>query len=427
MRVLILGGGIGGNAAALSLHAAGIVDVEIFERIPEFQAMVGQGINLLPHGSRELIELGLYDPLAKSAISTLQTKYFNRYGQFIWSEPRGVAAGHRWPQFSIHRGALLQILHHAVLERLGSGRFHAGLEVTAVGQDQYRVWADFIDRSTGRSAERQYADVLIAADGARSATRALLNPDEKLPPWNGHVIYRGNTSCEKYFDGRTMTVAGALTGPDALAVSTYSISRSHHDAGHSMVNWAVYAKLKPDRLVPPQEWNHAGDVEEAASHVENWRFDFVDVPALIRSTTQGVYTYPLVDRNPLPRWSQGRITLLGDAAHPMYPYGSQGAVQTIIDGRVLARELATRSDPEVALAAYDDLRRVATSAVVLANRAARTDAYCLELAHRRCPSGLDGNMPSPETFAKHAHEYQVLAGYHPQTLARRPSYGPDLS
>ena len=427
MRVIILGGGIGGNAAALSLHAVGITDVDVFERVPEFHATVGQGINLLPHGSRELIELGLYEELEKTAISTLRTRYYNRHGQPIWSEPRGIAAGHRWPQFSVQRGELLRILHEAVLVRLGSHRFHAGVEVTAVGQDHRRVWADFTDRSTGQPTERQYADVLIAADGARSITRALLNPDEKPPPWNGHVIYRGNALRERYFDGRTMTIIGNLTGPDALAVTTYSISRPHHDASYSMVNWAVYAKLEPDRPAPPQKWNHAGEIEEAAALVEDWRFDFLDVPALIRSTTQSIYAYPLVDRDPLPRWSHGRITLLGDAAHPMYPYGSQGAVQTIVDGRVLAQELATESDSIAALAAYDASRRPATSAVVLANRAARTDAYCLELAHLRSPHGIDDNLPSPETFARHAREYQQLAGYDPRTLSRRTSYGPPHS
>src|SRR5919205_4300498 len=120
MTVLIAGGGIGGLTLALSLHQIG-VKAKVFESVPELRPL-GVGINVLPHAVRELIELGLHDALDAAAVRTKELAYFSKHGKPIWSEPRGIEAGYKWPQFSIHRGTLQQILLDTAVERLGRGK-----------------------------------------------------------------------------------------------------------------------------------------------------------------------------------------------------------------------------------------------------------------------------------------------------------------
>src|SRR5665213_3762601 len=369
MKIAIIGGGIGGMTLALSLHDAGLHDVDVYESDARVREL-GVGINVQPHAVRELTELGLQDQLAAVAIPTAELAYYSTHGQRIWGEPRGLAAGYRWPQFSIHRGELVLILYRAVIERLGEDRVHTGYHLSAFGQAGSRMWADFIDRASGEANGRIEADLLIGCDGVHSVVRQSLYPDEGPPKWNGVTMWRGITRGKPFLAGRTMIMAGHF----ARRVVAYPISRQMEERGEALLNWVSELKTAGDQPMPRQDWQHKATIEDAVRPFEKFKFDFLDVPAMIRSA-DAVYQYPMVDRDPLPTWNgfemgRGAVTLLGDAAHPMYPVGSNGASQAILDARVLARELATQSTVEEAVTAYDAERRPATAAVVAGRRSA---------------------------------------------------------
>ncbi|MEV4284501.1 flavin-dependent oxidoreductase [Nonomuraea bangladeshensis] len=385
MRIVIAGAGIGGLAAALSLHAAGFTDVTVHEAAREIRPL-GVGINLLPHAVRELTELGLADRLATIGVATAELAYFNRYGTLIWSEPRGVAAGYSWPQYSVHRGRLQLLLLEAVVERLGPDAVRTGSRITGPGEE----------------------DLLVGADGINSAVRAHLYPDEGPPPWNGLVLWRGVTYGEPFRTGRSMIMAGDGTAKFVA----YPIETG----GRTLVNWIAERPLDGE---PPERgnWNRPADLAEIGRHFADWRFDWLDVPGIIAGA-EAAYEYPMVDRDPLPRWTSGRVTLLGDAAHAMYPIGSNGASQAIIDARVLAYRLA-RGD----LAGYEAERRPATTALQLSNRRMGPEIV-MKLAHERAPGGFDDVervIPHAE-LAEIAASYKRTAGFDPRALDERPSW-----
>lgn len=320
MTVLIIGAGIAGLTTALSLHQIG-VPCRVFESVSSIEPL-GVGINTLPHAVRELTELGLDAELAASGIQTAELAYYSARGQRIWSEPRGRAAGYNWPQFSIHRGELQMILLRAAQARLGRdavvlGHHLAGWEETATG-----IRAHFIDRQTRETRGSAEGSLLVAADGIHSAARAKLYPDEGAPIWNGAILWRGVTMGAPFLGGRTMIMAGH----EFQKFVAYPISAGAAAQGRSVINWIAERKFRPDHGWRREDWNRAGRLEEFLPQFMSWRFDWLDVPAVIRGALR-CFEYPMVDRDPLPRWSFGRMTLLGDAAHPMYPIGSNGASQ----------------------------------------------------------------------------------------------------
>lgn len=424
MKIAIIGGGIGGMTLALALHDAGMHDVEIYESDSKISEL-GVGINVLPHAVRELTELGLGDALAEVAIATAEIVYYSSHGQRIWGEPRGLAAGYKWPQFSIHRGELLTILYRAVLERLGSERVHIGHHLASFGEANGRMWAEFVDRASGASVGRIEADLLAGCDGVHSVVRHSLYPDEGPPKWNGITMWRGVTVGKPYLGGRTMTMAGHFQ----RRVVCYPISKKHEDRGEALINWVAELKTADDQPMPRQDWQHTARKEDAVRPFEKYKFDFLDIPALIRAS-DAVYQYPMVDRDPLPTWnglqmtpSRGAVTLLGDAAHPMYPVGSNGASQAILDARVLARELATQPSIADALAAYDADRRPATAAVVAANRKVGPEK-CMEIVEERAPDGFTSldDIISVAELEEISRAYKLTAGFYPQTLNARASF-----
>jgi 2-polyprenyl-6-methoxyphenol hydroxylase-like FAD-dependent oxidoreductase len=416
-RVAIAGGGIGGLALALSLHATGFREVDVYESAGSAREL-GVGINVLPHATRELAELGLLDDLDAVGIRTAELAYYSRRGQRIWSEPRGIAAGYRWPQFSIHRGRLLGVLHRAVMERLGPERVHLGHHLSRFGQEAERVWARLVDRASGEPRSHVEADVLVGCDGIHSVVRRALFPGEGPPKWNGVTMWRAVTEGAPFLSGRTMIMAG----PSGWQVVVYPISR-RHEAGTALLNWVAAVRTAPDQPMPTQDWEYTARREDVLESFKSFIFDFLDVPALIRGAP-AVYQYPMVDRDPLPTWNFGRVTLLGDAAHPMYPVGSNGASQAIVDARVLARELALQPSIEKAIAAYDAQRRPQTAGVVLANRQGGPEK-CIGLVEQRAPDGfgdLDAVI-SREELEAIARTYKQAAGFDPEVLNRRPSLG----
>jgi len=409
MKVLIVGGGIGGLSLALSLHAAGIDDVDVFEASPVVEEL-GVGINVLPHAVRELTELGLDDELAAAGLATGEFVMFNKHGQRIWAEPRGLAAGYRWPQYSIHRGRLLGILHRAFLRRVGGHRLHAARRIVCSSQDHRSVSAHFAD---GTAAE---GDVLVGADGVHSSIRMQLHPDEGPPLWNGITMWRAVARAEPFLSGRSMVILGYF-GKRAVIYPITTLG----DDGCTLVNIVLEAKTAQGRPMPRQDWSHRVDRDEVRALFGWMRFDWIDVAMLIEAAEQW-WQYPMVDRDPLARWSFGRVTLLGDAAHPMYPVGANGASQAILDARTLARMLALEGSIDAALDAYESARRPATAAVVLSNRLVGAET-CMELAEERAPHGFERveEVFAPGELERLSAEYKRTAGFDPVTLNDRPS------
>jgi 2-polyprenyl-6-methoxyphenol hydroxylase-like FAD-dependent oxidoreductase len=399
MRIAIVGAGIGGCSLALCLHDAGFTEVDLFESAAEFREL-GVGINVLPHAARELTELGLADRLDAVAVRTAELSYHSRFGQEVWLEPRGVAAGYRWPQWSVHRGHLLGVLADAVVERLGDGRVHFGQRVTVESLDD-------ID-----------ADIVVGADGVHSALRTLVAPDEGPPLWNGVTMWRGVTVAPPFLGGRRMLMAGRLS----RRVILYPL-RDLPD-GQQLVNWVVAVRTDDGRPMPTQDWSAATSIDEALAETEGIDLGFLDVRALI-SEAEAVLKYPMADRNPIDAWRAGRVTLLGDAAHPMQPNGSNGAAQAIIDARVLTREIVRHEhsgDPLTALDTYEAERIDATRAVVLANRTAGPERI-LDVVADRTPDRFERleDVVPPSELAEIAESYRRTAGFDPDILNSRPS------
>lgn len=416
MRVAIIGGGIGGMALALSLQAAGLTDVDIYESAANIREL-GVGINLLPHSVRELTELGLLHNLLATGIPTAEYVYYSRHGQQIWNEPLGTASGYRWPQISIHRGELLGVLHRAVRARLGAEHVHSGHHLVRFKQDDQVIRGEFIDRATEQDAGRLEADLLVACDGIHSVVRRTLFPDEGPPRWNGVTMWRGMTAGQPYLSGRTMINAGSSRQRAVI----YPISKVHEDQGQALINWVANLKTAGSGPMPVQDWTYHANRQEVLDAFGSFDFDFLNIPALIREA-EVIYQYPMVDRDPLPTWDFGRVTLLGDAAHPMHPVGGNGASQAIIDARVLARELAVQPTIEAAIAAYDARRRPATAAVVRSNRQAGPHR-CQDLVEERAPDGFTNlsDIVSERELADIAAAYKHVAGFDVEQVNTQPS------
>jgi 5-methylphenazine-1-carboxylate 1-monooxygenase len=413
MAVLIIGAGIAGLTTALSLHQIG-VDCRVFESVDTIEPL-GVGINTLPHAVRELTELGLAERLAATAIPTAELAYYSKHGQPIWSEPRGVAAGYNWPQFSIHRGALQMILLDAARERLGADRIITGHHLARWETKAQGVRAFFVDRRGGGAIGAADGELLIGADGIHSAVRARLRPDEGPPLWNGAILWRGVTRGKPFLTGRSMIMAGH----EFQKFVCYPISREAMERGEAVINWIAERKFRPDHQWRREDWNRRGNMQDFQPQFETWRFDWLDVPGLIRAA-EHCYEYPMVDRNPLERWTLGAVTLLGDAAHPMYPIGSNGASQAILDARVLAREIRAHGPTHEALLAYEAERRPATAAIVLANRKNGPEQV-MQAVEERAPDGFVRieDVLSAEELEEAAAGYKRIAGFDKEILNNR--------
>jgi 5-methylphenazine-1-carboxylate 1-monooxygenase len=400
MHVLIVGGGIGGLATALSLHEVGIA-CTVFEQVRELREL-GVGINTLPHAIKELAALGLLPALDRAGIRTRELIYANRFGQVVWRELRGTDAGFDTPQFSIHRGKLHGVLLAAVQERLGAGAVCTGCRLVSFAQQADRVVARFEQRDGGDAFEVE-GDVLIGADGIHSAVRAAFYPREGLPVWNGMMLWRGAADWPVHVDGRTMVIAGGMGQKFVF----YPIHADPRVADRRLTNWAVMARIGDGSALPPrpEDWNRPGQWDEVEPFVRNrFRLDFVDPLALI-GASDTIYEYPMCDRDPLPRWSFGRATLLGDAAHPMYPVGSNGASQAVLDARALARHLIG-GDVVAALSAYDAERRPMTTEIVMNNRKGGPERV-IDVLEQRAPNGF----ADVDAVVSYAEREAIVRGY----------------
>jgi 2-polyprenyl-6-methoxyphenol hydroxylase-like FAD-dependent oxidoreductase len=380
MKVIIVGGGIGGLTTGLMLHARGI-ECDIYEQADAIREL-GVGINTLPHCIRELAELGLLERLDAVAVRTNELIYANRFGQEIWREPRGLRAGYQFPQFSIHRGRLQGVIHRSALARLGEDRIHTGHRLGAFQQDESGVRAYFFDPS-GSHRATAHGDVMIGADGIHSTVRAALFPTEGPPAWNGIMAWRGAIEWPAFLDGHSMIVAGGLVAKLVI----YPIAQGARP-DLRLTNWAVTAKLSDGSTPPPrrENWSRPGRLSDLMPHARIFRLPYLNAQHLIEATPE-FWEYPMCDRDPLPRWSHGRVTLLGDAAHPMYPVGSNGASQAILDARSLADKLVTAEHPVHALSLYEQDRLPPTAQVVQMNRKGGPEGV-IDLIENLAPEGF---------------------------------------
>jgi 2-polyprenyl-6-methoxyphenol hydroxylase-like FAD-dependent oxidoreductase len=406
--IIIVGGGIGGLTLALSLHAAKI-PCRVFESAPEIKA-VGVGINLLPHATKELAALGLEPALARVAIETADATFFNRFGQLIYQEPLGRAAGYDQPQFSIHRGDLQMVLLDAFRARAGHERIITHRHCLGVEQDDSGVGVTFSDGPGGSARSTVRGRVAIACDGINSAIRKQFYPDEGEPRYSGVNMWRGVTRWKPMLSGASMVRAGWLSHGKMVI---YPIRAAGSD-GLQLINWVAEIETPHFRK---RDWNREGSLADFIGPFADWHFDWLDVPAFIRAA-DGVLEFPMVDQDPLPRWSFGRITLLGDAAHPMVPRGSNGAGQAILDARALTAALQQDADPVAALAAYEKQRLEATARIVLTNRSNPPDAILREVferTHDRRFNSIDDVISRDELVAL-SESYKQIAGYSKDAL-----------
>jgi 2-polyprenyl-6-methoxyphenol hydroxylase-like FAD-dependent oxidoreductase len=406
--VIVIGAGIGGLTLALALHRAGI-PCRIYEAAPEIRP-VGVGINLLPHATKELAELGLEEALEKVAVTTKEATFFNRFGQLIYAEPLGRYAGYEHPQFSIHRGDLQTVLLDAARARIGADRVLTGWRCVAVEQDGEGVTVRFRD-AADKPLPPQRGAVATACDGIHSAVRKQFFPDEGPPRYSGVNMWRGTTRWKPFLAGANMVRAGWLaTGKMVI----YPIRNDIDREGRQLVNWVAEIETPGHRQ---RDWNRPGRLEDFLPAFADWRFDWLDVPAFL-SAADMVLEFPMVDQDPLRCWSHGRATLLGDAAHPMVPRGSNGAGQAILDARALADCLAANADPVAALNAYEDQRLDATAKIVLTNRTKPPDAILGEVFRRTGdkPFRSIEDVISREELAAMSEGYKRVAGYDREKL-----------
>ena len=415
MKALVIGGGIGGLTTALSLRAAGI-EVAVFEQSPRIEGL-GVGINLQPNAVRELIELGLGDSLKAVAIETSTLSYYNRFGQLIWSEPRGLAAGYKWPQYSIDRGDLQIVLLGTVEACIGADNVHTGHKLVSFEQSAGSVTANFIDRASGKPLPPHRGDLLIGADGIHSAVRAQLYPHEGPPVSSGRIQWRGTIEAAPFLDGRTHVTVGSRNSRAVI----YPISEKLRQRGRSLINWVTVLgkQMASDQ---PGTWDRRATKERFFAQFRDWNFDWIPFADLIADTAE-IYEYPKDDRDPLPRWSFGRVTLLGDAAHPMRPIGSQAGSQAVVDARVLALALATSPSVEEGLCAYEQRRLPAMNKIILKNREFGP-SIIMDMAEERAPNGfrnIDEVIPRRE-LEEIALSFKVTAGFDPESLNNRESF-----
>jgi 2-polyprenyl-6-methoxyphenol hydroxylase-like FAD-dependent oxidoreductase len=398
MQVVVVGAGIGGLTLALMLHARGIA-CHIYEASPKIREL-GVGINVLPHAIAELAELGLLSRLDDVAIRTRELIYANRVGQEIWREPRGVEAGYKVPQFSIHRGRLQSVLRDAVIDRLGHAALSAGHVFLAFAQAEGAVKARFKTLRKG-SRTTVAGDILIGCDGIHSAVRRQLYPDEAGLKWNGVLMWRGATVAKGFLDGRTMIVGGGFNNKLVL----YPIAPGK--GGKQLINWVVTHRMGDGSSPPPrrEDWNRHGTLTELMPHVRRFGTPHVDLTKLVKGAP-AFYEYPMADRDPLPRWTHGRVTLLGDAAHPMYPVGSNGASQAILDARCLADLLVSSEHARAALVSYEADRLPKTAQIVRNNRKGGPEGVIDEV-ERRAPNGFD----DIDDVLSHAEREAIVKGY----------------
>ena len=402
LNIAIVGGGIAGLSFALGLHHRGI-DCDVFESVSEVKE-IGVGITLLPHGMRELAELGLQDALEAAGIENLESVFYTQHGQYVYKEARGRHAGYALPEIGIHRGKLHRVLFEAAIKRLGSDKVHTGMRCSGFVQNSDGVQLDFLNTHTNTIVSLE-AQIAVACDGVNSVIRKQMHPDDALC-FAGINTWRGVTVHPPILTGKSYLRIGTV---EVGKMVIYPIIDNVDGKGNQLVNWVAELQ-KPNAVM--NDWNRPGDPAVCAEIFKNWTFDFLNVPELILKADK-VFEYPMVDKNALPFWTQGRVTLMGDAAHPMYPRGSNGSAQALIDARTLANQLSQHADPKEALKSYEALRLAPTAKVVETNRNVPPDFIIMkaeELSGGKPFRQID-DLISQDELRQISDNYKSVAGF----------------
>jgi 2-polyprenyl-6-methoxyphenol hydroxylase-like FAD-dependent oxidoreductase len=402
MNIAIVGGGIAGLSFALGLHKRGI-DCDVFESVTDIKE-IGVGITLLPHGMRELASLGVQDALESAGIENLESVFYTQHGQYVYREARGRHAGYDLPEIGIHRGKLHRILFDAAVSRLGANKVHTGMRCTGFSQNADGVQIDFSNAHTGQPVSVK-AQIAVACDGVNSVMRKQMHPQDALC-FAGINTWRGVTVHPPILTGKSYLRIGTV---EVGKMVIYPIIDNVDGKGNQLINWVAELQ-KPNAAM--NDWNRPGDPAVCAEIFKDWKFDFLNVPELILKAEK-VFEYPMVDKDALPFWTQGRVTLMGDAAHPMYPRGSNGSAQALIDARTLAEQLSQHSNPQDALKAYEALRLAPTAKVVETNRNVPPDFIIMkaqELSGGKPFRHID-DLISQDELRQISDNYKTVAGF----------------
>ena len=411
MTVIVAGGGIAGMTMALTCHQLEL-PVIVHESVKTIEPL-GVGINLQPNAVRELFELGLERDLAEIGIQAKEWALVGKNGNDVWSEPRGLDAGYRWPQYSVHRGHLQMMLYRQVLKRLGPKAVISDSRLKSYNNDNHHVLAHFVD-SDGKE-QKVEGSILVGADGLHSSVRAQMHPNDGPPKWGGAVMWRGTTQAKPIRTGASFVLLGKLE----QRFVCYPISQPDPITGKAIINWI--AELTYDTSKEGHsDWNTQVPVEKFINHFSDWSYEWLDVPQLIREAS-AVYEYPMVDRDPLTTWVDGRCVLVGDAAHVMYPVGSNGASQAIVDTRVLGSAFVKHGLDQTALLHYESLNLKEMNELVLRNRGAGPIGI-LGIVEERCGGVFDkieDVIPRSE-IEQYMSNYKAAAGFAIETLNNAP-------
>ena len=408
MTVLISGAGIGGLCLGLSLQQLKI-PFQIFETSVSIEPL-GVGVNLQPNAVRELFALGLKDSLTRIGVQTEEFGLFSKKGLEIWTESRGLKAGYNVPQFSVHRGELQKLLYDTLIRRSKENVVSLGIRATGFKNLSSSVQLQYFNKKTEKN-ESFYGDILVACDGINSNIRKQLFPAEGDPLWNGAILWRGLTSSSPFRTGASMV----MIGHDTQRFVSYPISQKDSH-GNAKINWIAELKFNPEKIYMKSDWSKKVDKSKFIGSFTEWSFEWINPLSLI-SKTSSIYEYPMVDRDPLEKWTFGRTTLLGDAAHPTYPVGSNGASQAIIDARKLAFHLKVNGLNETALLSYEKEMLPLTAKITLANRSSGPDAL-LQVVEDRC-GGTFNNIQeiiSQSELKNHSEKYKSVAGLNIERL-----------
>jgi 2-polyprenyl-6-methoxyphenol hydroxylase-like FAD-dependent oxidoreductase len=414
MTVLIAGAGLAGLSLGLTLHQIG-VPFRLFEAVSEIKPL-GVGINLQPNAVRELMDLGLQTALDQIGVRTRDYGFYTKRGQEIWTEPRGTWAGYKWPQFSVHRGALQMLLYNELCHRAGPDRVVIGQRAVGFEQTAEGIRLQ-LQQSNTDELSSVTGHLLVGADGIHSAIRHQMMPEEGAPIWGGAVLWRGTTVAKNFLSGASMV----MMGHDTQRLVAYPITPTDPISGDSTINWIAELTYDPSAGWNKEDWNRQANINDFLPKFQDWAFDWLNAPALIEGADR-VFEYPMVDRDPVDQWTVGHATLMGDAAHPTYPVGSNGASQAIVDARVLGACLVHHGVTARALDAYEAEIRPLTSNVTNANRGSGPDAV-MQLVEDRCGGIFEqiDEVVSKQELAEHAAKYKALSGLAIEQLNNRPS------